>query len=89
MSSAAGLSGEQAGSTTGGAGLQAQLQSAGEAFTSVAVSCLCNNPSCANVTGMSEQGLVSGRSCVCSGCRTARYCGRLCQRQHWKHHKPA
>jgi hypothetical protein len=65
-----------------------QLQSVGRALTSVAVRCVCNNPTCSNADGRSEMGLVSGHSCICAGCRTARYCGRICQRQAWKQHKP-
>jgi hypothetical protein len=53
-----------------------------------AVPCLCNNPSCANLSGLTEMGLVSGRSCVCGGCRVAHYCGRACQPAVWKQHKP-
>jgi hypothetical protein len=65
-----------------------QLQSAGSVLSLFAVPCLCNSPSCANLSGWSELGLVSGRSCVCGGCRVARYCGRACQRLAWKQHKP-
>jgi hypothetical protein len=71
-----------------------QLQAAGSALCSFAVPCLCNNPPCTNVSGYTELGLVSGRSCICGGCRVARYCGRACQRlrgsstsrcvQHWQ-----
>jgi hypothetical protein len=32
--------------------------------------------------------LVLGRSCVCAGCHMARYCGRGCQLQAWRQHKP-
>jgi hypothetical protein len=65
-----------------------QLHAAGSAMCSFAVSCLCNNPSCANLSGLTELGSLSGRSCVCGGCRVARYCGRACQREVWKQHKP-
>jgi hypothetical protein len=65
-----------------------QLQAAGSALCSFAVPCLCNNPACSNMAGLTELGLVSGRSCICGGCRVARYCGRACQRAAWKQHKP-
>jgi hypothetical protein len=65
-----------------------QVQAAGSALCSFATPCLCNNPACVNMSGLTEVGLVSGRSCVCGGCRVARYCGRACQRAMWKQHKP-
>jgi hypothetical protein len=36
----------------------------------------------------SEAQLVGGRTCICAGCLTARYCGRACQRAAWRQHKP-
>jgi hypothetical protein len=33
---------------------------------------LCNNPQCANLSGVSELQLVGGKACVCGGCRVAR-----------------
>jgi hypothetical protein len=74
--------------TTGVLAAVQQMQAAGSALCSFAVHSLCNNPSCANLSGLTEVGLVSGRSCVCGGCRVARYCGRACQRAVWKQHKP-
>ena len=65
-----------------------QLQATGSTLCSFAVPCLCNNPACTNLSGLTEAGLVSGRSCVCGGCLVARYCGRACQRAAWKQHKP-
>ena len=69
-------------------GLVRQLQATGGMLSSIAVPHFCNNPGCGNVSGPTEVQLVSGRSCVCAGCRTARYCGRACQRAAWQQHKP-
>ena len=65
-----------------------QLQVVGGLLTSTAVPHFCNNPACGNVSGPTDVQLVSGRSCMCAGCLTARYCGRDCQRAAWKQHKP-
>ena len=64
------------------------LRAVGAAAGVIPVPDFCNNGGCVNVCGPSEVLLVSGRSCICAGCRTARYCGRGCQRQAWKQHKP-
>lgn len=61
----------------------------GLAASSLAVGQFCNNPGCRDVSGGSENGLVSGVSSCCSACKVARYCGKGCQRQHWQQHKPA
>jgi hypothetical protein len=53
----------------------------------LAISRACNNPTCSNISGPSEAGLVKGSSSTCGGCWTARYCCRDCQTQHWKLHK--
>jgi hypothetical protein len=65
-----------------------QLEQLGEALNSLAMPYACNNPLCRNLSGPTELELVGSRSCKCSGCRTACYCGKECQRQHWKQHKP-
>ena len=70
------------------AALVQQLQATGVMLSSVAVPHFCNNPACVNISGPTELQQVSGRSCICAGCRTARYCGRECQRQAWRQHKP-
>mgnify|MGYP001807339154 CR=1 FL=1 len=70
------------------AALVQQLQATGAMLSSIAVPHFCNNPACTNLSGPTEVRLVSGRSCICAGCRIARYCGRTCQRAVWKQHKP-
>ena len=66
-----------------------QLNATGLAMCySAAVACMCNNPCCTSMAGLSELATVSGRSCICGGCRVARYCSRACQRASWKQHKP-
>jgi hypothetical protein len=62
----------------------ARLKAFGQALCACAVPHVCNNPLCRNVSGPSEAALVGGRSCLCAGCRVARYCSRECQRQNWK-----
>ena len=64
------------------------LQSTGMLLCALAVTCICNNPDCTNMSGLTELGTASGRSCLCGGCKVARYCGRVCQKKHWKQHKP-
>jgi hypothetical protein len=49
-----------------------ELRSTGLALCSFAVPCVCNKPGCFNLSGPSALHLVSGRSCLCGGCRVAR-----------------
>jgi hypothetical protein len=64
------------------------LEAVGRACSVFAVPYFCNNPGCSNLAGTSELSIVSGKGCICGGCQVARYCGRGCQKAHWKQHKP-
>jgi hypothetical protein len=68
--------------------LTASLQQLGQVLTMLPVPFFCNNPDCRAASGPTEQSLVARRSSICSGCLTARYCGRDCQGVHWKRHRP-
>jgi hypothetical protein len=70
-------------------GLVRQLVSVGQALSVFAVPYCCNNPRCVNTARVSEKAIVSGRSCLCAGCKVARYCSKACQEACWKGvHKP-
>jgi hypothetical protein len=43
----------------------------------------CCNPRCSSLAQLSELALVGGKGCVCSGCRTARFCSRECLTACW------
>ena len=74
--------------------IREQLQAAGRVLACFSIPYACNNPACGNLGCPSEAQLVGGRSCICAGCRTARYLGgsasvhhgvsiSLCAR-HWQ-----
>jgi len=67
--------------------LAVQLKAAGQALSSLAVTHYCNNPKCSNVGCPSESELLLANKAKCAGCRIAMYCGRACQKQHWRQHK--
>jgi hypothetical protein len=69
------------------AALVRQLKETGAMLSMVAVPHFCNNPSCGNISGPTDAQLVSGRSCICAGCRMARYCGQDCQLLAWPQHQ--
>jgi len=64
------------------------LKALGVTLNTLAIPHACNNPRCSNLSGPSELQLVGGCSATCAGCLTGRYCSKLCQRAHWKQHKP-
>jgi hypothetical protein len=69
------------------AGLIKALEGVGRACSVFAVPHCCNTPGCGNLSGPTEVSLVSGKGCICGGCKVARYCGKGCQQPHWKQHK--
>ncbi|WIA16533.1 hypothetical protein OEZ85_013209 [Tetradesmus obliquus] len=68
--------------------LGARLVACGEGLAALCpVPLCCNNPRCEELRGLSEQKLVAGKGCVCSRCRSARYCSKACQVAHHPAHK--
>lgn len=59
-----------------------QLQKVDSWLSTLPIHEACNNPTCRTFGGNSEQGLVSGKACLCGGCRMGHYCSRPCLRQH-------
>jgi hypothetical protein len=75
--------------TAKASGLVSELTSLGQALSVFAVRSCCNNPWCPNTSGMSEKAVVTGKSCLCAGCKVARYCCKTCQTACWESvHKP-
>lgn len=70
-----------------GGRLAKMLLSVGQALSVFAVPHCSNKPGCLNMSGLTEKGIVSGKSCMCSRCNVARYCGRQRQVAHWRAHK--
>jgi hypothetical protein len=50
----------------------------------------CCHPACINMQCVSELQLVGGKGCVCSSCRSARFCSVFCLQQCWNRqgHRP-
>jgi hypothetical protein len=70
------------------AGLIKALEAVGRACSVFALPHCCNNPGCSNVPGASELSIVPSKTSTCGACKVARYCGRGCQKAHWKQPKP-
>jgi hypothetical protein len=60
----------------------------GEVLCRLPFSKACSYAPCLNLSGPLEAQLVQGNNRKCSGCHTARYCGKECQVKDWKPHKP-
>ena len=71
-----------------GVGLAGRVHALGVSLSSLPLSWGCNNPLCTNMQGPAEAGIVQGKGHKCNGCRMAYYCGKTCQEQHWKLHRP-
>ena len=87
--SAAGA-GAASGAASGAEGvvLAGRLHTLGVSLSSLPLSWGCHHPLCSNMRGPAEAGIVQGKGHKCKGCRMAYYCGKTCQEQHWKQHRP-
>jgi hypothetical protein len=65
--------------------LPPQLQQFGDAVCSqTPAGVWCCNPSCVRLQGVSEQEPVAGKGCLCSRCKTARFCCYACIEECYK-----
>ena len=64
-----------------------QLQTTGLMLSNISVPHFCNNPTCSDLSGLTDVRLVLRPNTICAGCLIARYCGRGCQHQAWPQHR--